>query len=129
LWLQLQELPTVPIGDAAGEGEVDGGWDEKLAAAYAQRVLDRIAVHAPGLRERVLALDVISPADLTAYNSNALHGDPYGGSAELDQNFWWRPTPSGVGMPPRCAGCGRSARPRTPAPVWGVCPVISWPAV
>jgi phytoene dehydrogenase-like protein len=33
---------------------------------------------------------VISPADLAAYNPNAIAGDPYGGSAELDQNFLWR---------------------------------------
>ena len=35
-------------------------------------------------------MDVITPADLVAYNPNALAGDPYAGSAELDQNFLWR---------------------------------------
>ena len=34
--------------------------------------------------------------DLAAHNVNAVHGDPYGGSAELDQNFLWRPTPAGA---------------------------------
>jgi phytoene dehydrogenase-like protein len=91
LWLQLQEVPFAPIGDAAGELDVAGGWDAALARAYAERVLDRVEAHAPGLRELVVGLDVITPADLAAYNPNALAGDPYGGSAELDQNLLWRP--------------------------------------
>jgi phytoene dehydrogenase-like protein len=91
LWLQLQEVPFAPVGDAAGELDVTGGWDATLAHAYAARVLDRVEAHAPGLRELVVGLDVITPADLAAYNPNALAGDPYGGSAELDQNLLWRP--------------------------------------
>lgn len=95
LWLQLQEVPFAPTGDAAGELDTSGGWTRELANAYAQRVLARVAAHAPGLAERVRAVDVLTPVDLAAYNVNASHGDPYGGSAELDQNFFWRPTPTG----------------------------------
>ena len=91
LWLQLQEVPFAPVGDAAGELDAAGGWDAALARAYVERVLDRVEAHAPGLRELVVGLDVITPADLAAYNPNALAGDPYGGSAELDQNLLWRP--------------------------------------
>jgi phytoene dehydrogenase-like protein len=90
LWLQLQEVPFAPVGDAAGELDVAAGWDAALARGYADRVLDRVAAHAPGLRDLVVGTDVITPADLAAYNPNALQGDPYGGSAELDQNFLWR---------------------------------------
>ena len=68
-------------------------------------MLDRVAARAPGLRERVVGvkgersdgrtgIDVISPADLEGRNPNAIGGDPYAGSAELDQNFAWRPLPS-----------------------------------
>ena len=36
LWLQLQELPSQPRGDAAGELDVgDGSWTEELREAYA----------------------------------------------------------------------------------------------
>lgn len=94
LWLQLQEIPFQPAGDSAGELETASGWTTELAQAFAERVLDRIARHAPDLREKVRALDVITPADLAAYNPNAVCGDPYGGSAELDQNFLWRPLAS-----------------------------------
>jgi phytoene dehydrogenase-like protein len=94
LWLQLQEVPFAPRGDAAGELDTDGGWTPELAGAYADRALDRIARHAPDLHDKVLAVDVITPAQLAGHNPNAVDGDPYGGSAELDQSFLWRPLPS-----------------------------------
>ncbi|WP_432501878.1 phytoene desaturase family protein [Kineococcus arenarius] len=94
LWLQLQELPFSPLGDAAGELDVTGGWTQELAAGYADRVLGRIERHAPGLRESVLGVDVITPVDLQRYNPNAGDGDPYGGSAQLDQSYVWRPVAS-----------------------------------
>ncbi|MEQ0558313.1 NAD(P)/FAD-dependent oxidoreductase [Amycolatopsis sp. NEAU-NG30] len=96
LWLQLQEVPFTPAGDAAGELDTTGGWTPELARAFAQRVLDRVAAHSPGLMDLVRAIDVVTPVDLAAHNVNAVHGDPYGGSAELDQNFLWRPTPAGA---------------------------------
>ncbi|MFB7499334.1 hypothetical protein ACFC09_32405 [Streptomyces sp. NPDC056161] len=37
---------------------------------------------------------MITPVQLAEYNPNAVNGDPYGGAAELDQDFWWRPTPT-----------------------------------
>ncbi len=94
LWLQLQELPFEPAGDAAGELDVTDGWSRRLSTGYADRVLDRIAAHAPGLREKILGIDVLDPVQISAHNPNALRGDPYAGSAELDQNFWWRPLPA-----------------------------------
>jgi phytoene dehydrogenase-like protein len=91
LWLQLQELPWAPTGDAAGELDTSGGWTPELADGYADRVLARVEQYAPGLRDRVLARHVISPTGLSAANANAVHGDPYGGAAELDQSLLWRP--------------------------------------
>jgi phytoene dehydrogenase-like protein len=94
LWIQLQEVPYSPAGDARGELDTSAGWTTELATAYAERILDRIQRHAPGLRATVVAVDIITPVDLERHNPNALDGDPYGGSAELDQNFLWRPLPS-----------------------------------
>lgn len=91
LWLQLQQVPFAPAGDAAGELDTGGGWTATLAEGFADRVLGHLEEHAPGLRELVRSIDVITPADLARYNVNAIHGDPYAGSAELDQNFRWRP--------------------------------------
>ena len=44
LWIQLQQVPYAPRGDAAGEIEVgEAGWDEELTAAFTERVLARLA--------------------------------------------------------------------------------------
>ncbi|WP_426502593.1 phytoene desaturase family protein [Dactylosporangium sp. McL0621] len=94
LWLQLQEIPYAPRGDVAGVLDVGQGWEEDLVRGYADRILDRIAVHAPDLRAKVLAVDVVTPTQLAEHNPNAVDGDPYGGCAELHQSFLWRPLPS-----------------------------------
>ncbi|MCI2237040.1 NAD(P)/FAD-dependent oxidoreductase [Paenibacillus sp. TRM 82003] len=94
LWLQLQELPFRPRGDAAGELDTRDGWTAQLAAGYTERVLDRVERHAPGLRGSVLGVETITPVDLQRYNPNAGDGDPYGGSAQLDQSYVWRPVAS-----------------------------------
>jgi phytoene dehydrogenase-like protein len=92
LWVQLQELPWSIKGDAAGELDVgDGTWSEELRERYADRIQDRIARHAPNLERAILGRVALSPADLQAANPNLEHGDPYGGSLALDQNFLWRP--------------------------------------
>ncbi|MFE4196190.1 phytoene desaturase family protein [Paenarthrobacter sp. NPDC056912] len=97
LWLQLQEVPFTPVGDASGKLDVSGGWTEELKRGYLDRVLTRLEQFAPGTRATVLASDVIAPTDLAAANPNAVNGDPYGGSAELFQNLLWRPFPEAAG--------------------------------
>lgn len=97
LWLQLQEVPFSPVGDAAGELDVSGGWTEQLKQGYLERVLARLEQFAPGTRATVLASDILAPTDLSAANPNAVAGDPYGGSAELFQNLLWRPFPEAAG--------------------------------
>lgn len=94
LWLQLQEVPYAPVGDALGLLDTSRGWDESLKRGYLDRVMARIERFAPGLGASVLGVDVISPVDLQGANVNAQGGDPYGGSAELHQNLLWRPLPS-----------------------------------
>lgn len=97
LWVQLQEVPFEPVGDAAGSIDVTGGWsNESLRKHYVDRVLSRIETFAPGTTASVLASHVIAPTDLLAANPNAISGDPYAGSAELDQNLRWRPYPGAV---------------------------------
>ncbi|MBM0126383.1 phytoene desaturase family protein [Pimelobacter simplex] len=91
LWIQLQELPWRPVGDAAGELDTTEGWTPALADAYADRVIARIERFAPGLAGSVIARHVIDPTGLASANANAVNGDPYGGAAELDQSLLWRP--------------------------------------
>ncbi|HVH87734.1 MAG TPA: NAD(P)/FAD-dependent oxidoreductase [Terriglobales bacterium] len=94
LWIQLLEVPFAPRGDSAGKLDAKHGWTKALAEGFANRVLDRISAHAPDLRRKIRKIDVLTPHDLQARNPNAVNGDPYGGSAELDQSLLWRPLAS-----------------------------------
>ena len=109
LWIQLQELPWRIKGDAAGEFDIGAReWTVELRERYAERIQSRLARQIPNLESSILERTALSPADLQAANINLHHGDPYGGSLALDQNFLWRPLGSQPGH-------------RTPVPgVWHV---------
>jgi phytoene dehydrogenase-like protein len=96
LWIQLQELPTSPRGDAAGKIHADGTWTETLRESFADRVISRLCEIIPNLDSAMRKRLVISPADLARTNINLVGGDPYAGSCSPDQFFIWRPLP---GMP------------------------------
>lgn len=91
LWVQLQEAPYAPAGDAAGQIDVSSGWSDEVVTAYVERVLSRIEAFAPDLKSTVLAVAALPPTALRAANRNAVAGDPYGGATELDQSLRWRP--------------------------------------
>jgi phytoene dehydrogenase-like protein len=94
LWIQLQEVPSRPVGDAAGELDVgEGTWTEELREAYADRIQARIAAQAPGFEGSILRRVTYSPADIEAANPNMPGGDIYSGSCALDQSLIWRPRP------------------------------------
>ena len=94
IWIQLQELPSLPRGDAAGELDVgDGTWTEELRERYADRIQARLARQLTNLDSALLRRVVLSPADIEALNPNMPGGDIYGGSCALDQNLLWRPRP------------------------------------
>lgn len=98
LWIQLQELPSRPVGDAAGEIDVaDGIWTESLRERYADRIQARLGQHITNLESSILRRVVLSPADLEAANPNLRGGDIYSGSCELDQSLLWRPRPGLAG--------------------------------
>jgi phytoene dehydrogenase-like protein len=94
LWLQLQELPSRPKGDAAGNIPTgDGTWTESLRERYADRVIGKLARQIPNLESSIMRRVVLSPADLEASNINLVGGDPYSGSCAADQFFLLRPLP------------------------------------
>jgi phytoene dehydrogenase-like protein len=94
LWIQLQEVPYRPAGDAAGELDTaDGRWTDALTDAYVERVLDRLRPHVEDLDGLRLATRALSPPDLERRNVNLVRGDIYAGDAALDQSYLWRPLP------------------------------------
>ena len=93
LWIQLQELPRRPHGDALGEIDVgDGTWTETLREAYADRIIHRLSAQMTNLERATIKRVVLSPADLERLNCNLVGGDIYSGSCALDQNLLWRPS-------------------------------------
>jgi phytoene dehydrogenase-like protein len=98
IWVQLQELPPRPKGDAAGELDTgDGTWTEELREAYADRIVERIGRHIENLESATVGRVVMSPADIEDANPNWVGGDIYAGSCALDQNLLFRPTPATPG--------------------------------
>lgn len=95
LWIQLQELPRMIKGDAAGEIEVpaDGSWTEDVREAYADRIQGRLLRHIPNLESSIVGRRAFSPTDLEAMNVNLVGGDPYSGACSIDQFLLWRPFP------------------------------------
>ncbi|MDO8862025.1 NAD(P)/FAD-dependent oxidoreductase [Haliea sp. E1-2-M8] len=93
LWIQLQELPSIIRGDAAGQIEApgDGQWTQQIAERYADRIVARISEHVPGLAGSIRRRVVLSPKDLESINGNLVGGDPYSGHCGMQQFFLWRP--------------------------------------
>jgi phytoene dehydrogenase-like protein len=93
-------VPRVVKGDA-GDGSVSGRWDESDCEAMAARIEDRIEYFAPGFKSLIQHRHVMSPLGLEAHDGNLVGGAINGGTAEVHQQLFFRPTP----------GLGRSETP------------------
>ncbi|MEP3276668.1 MAG: NAD(P)/FAD-dependent oxidoreductase [Stappiaceae bacterium] len=91
LWIQIPDAPRFIKGDAAGEIETEGTWNEATREAFADRIEAILSRHIKNLSAIKLARRAYSPADLAAINPNLVGGDPYGGACTIDQFFIWRP--------------------------------------
>jgi phytoene dehydrogenase-like protein len=89
LWVQVRMVPGAIRGDAAGRiGATD--W-ATAAEPMAERVTDILDSYAPGIRSRILARRIVTPAELEADNPNLVGGDQLCGSHHLSQHFIFRP--------------------------------------
>jgi phytoene dehydrogenase-like protein len=94
VWVQLQEVPYAPRGDAAGEIDTgDGTWSDEVTSAYSERVLAKIAPHVENWTEARGTHFVLPPPELERRNPNLVRGDIYSGDCELGQAYLWRPLP------------------------------------
>jgi phytoene dehydrogenase-like protein len=95
LWIQLQQVPYAPRGDAAGEIAVGAaGWhDEALVSAFTERVLGRLSPHVENWPAARRVTTALSPVELERRNPNLVRGDIYSGDCELSQAYFWRPLP------------------------------------
>jgi phytoene dehydrogenase-like protein len=72
---------------------LDGGWTDEARERLGDAVVSVLEQHAPGLRRRIVAREVLTPADLEtrfALTGGQLHH----GEQALDQLLVMRPTPS-----------------------------------
>jgi phytoene dehydrogenase-like protein len=72
---------------------LDGGWTDKARENLGDAVLAILEKHAPGVRSRLVAMEVLTPADLEttfALTGGQLHH----GELALDQLLMMRPVPS-----------------------------------
>jgi phytoene dehydrogenase-like protein len=115
MWIQLQQVPYAPRGDAAGEIDTgDGSWSDELVAAFTERVLARLEPHVENWPEVRGTTVTLSPAELERRNPNLVRGDIYAGDCELGQSYLWRPLPGyGAHKTPvdRLYHCGASTYP------------------
>jgi phytoene dehydrogenase-like protein len=92
VWIQVRAVPGRPVSDAAGALDVSPeGWPA-LAEPMAERVLDILERHAPGVRGRIVGRAVMTPDDLERADPNLVGGDSLGGSMHLAQSFVLRPS-------------------------------------
>jgi phytoene dehydrogenase-like protein len=70
--------------------ELPEGW-KKHRETFADRIEQRIEGLAPGFRSLIRARAVHAPPDLEAMDENLVGGDLGGGSAQLDQQLFFRP--------------------------------------
>jgi len=94
LWIQLQQVPYAPSGDAGAEIDTgEGRWTPGLEQVFTERVLATLEPHVenwPDVRGTTVAL---SPLELERRNPNLVRGDIYSGDCELGQSYLWRPLP------------------------------------
>ena len=89
-------VPQEILGDAGGE--LTGRWDDAETNVFVARMEDQVEALAPGFRELVRARHVHTPRTLEQANANLLGGAVGGGTAQLHQQFVFRPVP-GLGRP------------------------------
>lgn len=96
--LDIQVVPQTDGGPtalsvlAAGiPFDLEGGWSPEARQGLADAVLDRIDEFSPGLRTRLLFVEVLAPPDLEA-NYCLSGGHLFHGDHALDQLLFMRPT-------------------------------------
>lgn len=89
LWVQVRMAPGTIKGDAAGKITATD-WND-AAEPFAERALDILEHHAPGLRAITLHRRIVPPSELESDNPNLIGGDQLCGSHHLHQHFLYRP--------------------------------------
>lgn len=93
--------------------DLKGGWDESAKAAFQDRVIDTLEQVAPGLRNHVVASELLTPADIER-KFRISGGHWHHGELAFDQFFMVRPVPGAAQYSTPIAGlylCGSGSHP------------------
>ena len=71
---------------------LEGGWDDARREAFGDAVIDALAVHAPNIKNAIIARQVLTPADIERI-TGLTEGNIFQGELALDQLFFLRPAP------------------------------------
>lgn len=91
--LAPQDHHVVSILSSYAPYALEGGWTDEARQALGESVVAELERHAPAVRERIVAMEVLSPADLEqefALTGGQIHH----GELALDQLLVLRPAPS-----------------------------------
>jgi phytoene dehydrogenase-like protein len=89
-------VPQRIKGDAGGE-RISGDWDHADTDRIADRIEAEIEALAPGFRGLIRGRHVFTPPTMEAANANLINGAINGGTAQMHQQFVFRPTPGLAG--------------------------------
>ena len=90
-----------------------GGWTAEAKSAFLERALKRLVRYAPGIRDQIIAAELLSPADLES-EYGATGGHWHHGELALDQFMMLRPVPGAAQYATPIPGlflCGAGAHP------------------
>jgi len=93
MWAYAHVPQPDPAVRDGGDGSVRGTWDRDDCERFADRMQERLEVHAPGFGSRIRARRVLGPRELEARDANLIGGAVGGGSAQLQQELVFRPVP------------------------------------
>ncbi len=90
-----------------------GGWTAEEKSTFLERALKRLVRYAPGIRDQIIAAELLSPADLES-EYGATGGHWHHGELALDQFMMLRPVPGAAQYATPIPGlflCGAGAHP------------------
>jgi phytoene dehydrogenase-like protein len=88
-------VPQHIKGDAGGE--IVGSWDQSDTERIADRIEGEIEALAPGFRALIRGRHVFTPRTMEQTNANLVNGAINGGTAQMHEQFIFRPTPGMAG--------------------------------
>lgn len=105
--------PVVSIIASYAPHDLEGGWTDAATTGFGDKVVDVLEAHAPGVKDRVVGREVLTPADFETQFS-LTGGQLHQGEHGLDQLLFMRPAPCAARYETPISGlflCGAGSHP------------------